>query len=36
MVLDAVERRLEVTISAIEIVRPAIARFYDSLSDEQR
>ena len=34
--LDAVERRLKVTIQAIEIVRPALANLYDSLSDEQR
>ena len=34
--LDAAEKRLEVTINAIEIVRPALTRFYDSLSDEQR
>ena len=34
--LDAVERRLEATIRAIEIVRPALATLYDSLSDEQR
>jgi hypothetical protein len=34
--LDALERRLEATIRAIEIVRPALANLYDSLSDEQR
>jgi hypothetical protein len=34
--LDAVERRLEATIRAIEIVRPALATLYDSLNDEQR
>ena len=34
--LDAVEGRLEATIRAIEIVRPALASLYDSLSDEQR
>ena len=34
--LDAVERRLKVTIQAIEIVRPALANLYNSLSDEQR
>ena len=34
--LDAVERRLEATIKAIEIVRPALATLYDSLNDEQR
>ena len=34
--LDAVERRLEATIRAIEIVRTAVATLYDSLNDEQR
>ena len=34
--LDAVERRLEATIRAIEIVRPALATLYDLLNDEQR
>ena len=34
--LDAVEGRLEATIRAIEIVRPALASLYNSLSDEQR
>jgi LTXXQ motif family protein len=34
--LDAVERRLEATIRAIEIVRPPLANLYESLSDEQR
>ena len=34
--LDAVERRLEATLRAIEVIRPALARFYDSLSNEQR
>ena len=34
--LDAVERRLEATIRAIESVRPALATLYDSLNDEQR
>jgi hypothetical protein len=34
--LDAVERRLEATIRAIEIVRPALATLYDSLNNEQR
>jgi LTXXQ motif family protein len=34
--LDAVERRFEATIRAIEIVRPVLATFYDSLNDEQR
>jgi hypothetical protein len=34
--LDAVEQRLEAMIQAIQIVRPALARLDDSLSDEQR
>ena len=34
--LDAVERRLDATIRAIESVRPALATLYDSLNDEQR
>ena len=34
--LDAVERRLEATLRAIEVVRPALARFNDLLRDEQR
>jgi hypothetical protein len=34
--LDAVERRLEATIQAIEIVRPPLVNLYASLSDEQR
>ena len=34
--LDAVERRLEASMGAIAIVRPALATLYDSLNDEQR
>ena len=34
--LDAIEKRLEATIQAIEIVRPVLARFYDALNDVQR
>src|SRR5580704_6968579 len=34
--LDAVEQRLDAMIQAVQIVRPALARLYDSLSDEQR
>ncbi len=33
--LNAVQKRLQATITAIEIVRPALASLYDSLSDEQ-
>ena len=34
--LDAVEQRLDAMMQAIQIVRPALARLYDSLSDEQK
>jgi hypothetical protein len=34
--LAAVEQRLDATIKAIDIVRPALARLYDSLDDPQR
>jgi len=34
--LDAAEQRLEATIRAIQIVRPTLEKFYDSLSDEQK
>jgi hypothetical protein len=34
--LDAVEKRFEAMIQAIQIVLPSLAEFYDSLSGEQR
>jgi hypothetical protein len=34
--LDAVEKRLEASIQAIETVRPPLVYLHDSLSDEQR
>jgi len=34
--LDAAEQRVDATIKALEIVRGALAKFYDSLSDEQK
>src|SRR5438105_4612365 len=34
--LDAVEQRLDAMMQALQIVRPALARLYDSLSDEQK
>ena len=34
--LDAVEKRLDATIQAIQIVRPPLATLYASLNDEQR
>jgi hypothetical protein len=33
---DAAEQRLDATIKALEIIRGALAKFYDSLSDEQK
>jgi LTXXQ motif family protein len=34
--LDAMERRLEAMLRAVGIVRPALAKFYNSLGDEQK
>lgn len=34
--LDAVAQRLDAMLRAVDIVRPALARFYDSLDDEQK
>jgi hypothetical protein len=34
--LDAVEWRVDATIKAVEVIRGALARFYDSLSDDQK
>jgi ABC-type transporter MlaC component len=34
--LEAMEQRLDAMLRAIEIVQPALARFYGSLSDEQK
>jgi LTXXQ motif family protein len=34
--LDAMAKRLQAMLDAINTVRPALARFYDSLSDEQK
>jgi hypothetical protein len=34
--LDAIAKRLDVMVQALDIVRPALAKFYDSLSDEQK
>jgi LTXXQ motif family protein len=30
------EKRLDATLAAVKTVRPALAKFYDSLSDEQK
>jgi hypothetical protein len=34
--LDAAEQRVDVTIKALGVIRSALTRFYDSLSDEQK
>jgi len=34
--IEAMEKRLEATHSAVTTVQPALAKFYDGLSDEQR
>jgi hypothetical protein len=34
--LDAIDKRLEAMLQAVDIVRPALAKFYASLSDEQK
>ena len=34
--LDAAAQRVDATIKALEVIRGALARFYDSLSDEQK
>ena len=34
--LDAVEQRLSATIKAVEVIHGALAKFYDSLSEEQK
>src|SRR5262249_14285318 len=34
--VEAMEKRLDATLAAVKTVRPALAKFYDSLSDEQK
>ena len=34
--LDAMGKRLDAMLQALDVVRPALAKFYDSLSDEQK
>jgi hypothetical protein len=34
--LAAIDRRLSAMLQALDIVQPALARFYESLSDEQK
>jgi hypothetical protein len=34
--LDAMDKRLKATVTAMNDVRPALTGFYDSLTDEQK
>jgi hypothetical protein len=34
--VEAMEKRLEATLAAVRTVQPALTRFYDALSDEQK
>ena len=34
--VEAMEKRLEATLGAVRTVQPALAKFYDGLSDEQK
>jgi LTXXQ motif family protein len=34
--VEAMEKRLDVTLGAVKTVQPALAKFYNSLSDEQK
>ena len=34
--VEAMEKRLDATLTAVETVQPALAKFYNSLSDEQK
>jgi hypothetical protein len=34
--VETMEKRLEATLAAVKTVQPALAKFYDSLSDEQK
>jgi hypothetical protein len=34
--IDAMDKRLGAMLQALDVVRPALAKFYDSLSDEQK
>ena len=34
--VEAMEKRLDATLSAVKTMQPALAKFYDSLSDEQK
>ena len=34
--VEAMEKRLDVTVGAVKTVQPALVKFYNSLSDEQK
>jgi hypothetical protein len=34
--VEAMEKRLDATLAAAKVVQPALAKFYNSLSDEQK
>jgi len=34
--VDAMEKRLDTTLGAVKTMRPALTKFYNSLSDEQK
>jgi hypothetical protein len=34
--VEAMERRLDATLTAVKTVQPALAKFYNALSDEQK
>jgi len=34
--VEAMEKRLDATLAAVKTVQPALAKFYNSLSDEQK
>src|SRR5262249_33115781 len=34
--VEAMEKRLEATLAAVKTVQPVLAKFYNSLSDEQK
>jgi len=34
--VEAMEKRLDATLGAVKTVQPALAKFYNSLSDEQK
>jgi len=34
--VEAMEKRLDATLAAVQTVQPALTKFYNSLSDEQK